>query len=127
MLHIGGLRFDPDGRQVWRGAREIHLTRKAFDLLAVLIEGRPGVISKEDIHARLWPNTFVAEITLHSLVSELRRALSDDAGRPRFIRNIRANPGMKRRILRLPLSIAHGRERSEQVTAVHCSCLAVTG
>lgn len=88
MLRLRGLRFDPTTRRVWRGTREITLTRKAFDLLALLVERRPTAVSKEEIHARLWPQTFVAEITLHSLISDLRRALGDQATRPRFIRTV---------------------------------------
>jgi hypothetical protein len=85
-LTFQDLLFDAATRRVSRGGDEIKLTRKAFDLLAMLVERRPGVVSKEDIHARLWPETFVAEITLHSLVSEIRRVLGDDANQPRFIR-----------------------------------------
>jgi DNA-binding winged helix-turn-helix (wHTH) protein len=87
-LTFSDLSVDAATRQVSRGAREIPLTRKAFDLLALLVEQRPNVVSKEDIHAKLWPDTFVAEITLHSLVSELRRAIGDDATKPEFIRTV---------------------------------------
>ena len=82
------LSFDLAGRRVSRGDEEIRLTRKAFDLLAMLVERRPDAVSKEDIHTRLWPDTFVAEITLHSLVSEIRRAIGDDASQPQFIRTM---------------------------------------
>ena len=78
----------PPRRQVSRGGDEIKLTRKAFDLLSMLVERRPEAVSKDDIHARLWPDTFVAEITLHSLVSEIRRAIGDDANKPQFIRTV---------------------------------------
>jgi DNA-binding winged helix-turn-helix (wHTH) protein len=56
----------------------------------MLIEQRPNAVSKEDIHTRLWPDTYVAEITLHSLVSEIRRAIGDDANDPQFIRTVHA-------------------------------------
>jgi DNA-binding winged helix-turn-helix (wHTH) protein len=82
------LSFDAGTRQVSRGGREIKLTRKAFDLLALLIDRRPEAVSKDDIHARLWPDTFVSEITLHSLVSEIRRGLADDSADPQFIRTV---------------------------------------
>jgi DNA-binding winged helix-turn-helix (wHTH) protein len=87
-LAFGDLCFDPSTRQVSRGGRDIKLTRKAFDLLALLIERRPNALSKDDIHARLWPDTFVAEITLHSLVSEIRRGIGDDSSEPQFIRTV---------------------------------------
>ena len=83
-----GIRFDSAARRVWRDGVEHHLTRKAFDLLTLLVERRPAAVSKGDIHAQLWPDTFVSEVTLHSLMSELRRAIGDDAERPHFIRTV---------------------------------------
>jgi len=87
-LDFRDLSFDAASRQVSRGGREVKLTRKAFDLLALLIERRPNAVSKDDIHARLWPDTFIAEITLHSLVSEIRRGIGDDSSEPQFIRTV---------------------------------------
>jgi DNA-binding winged helix-turn-helix (wHTH) protein len=87
-LTFRDLSFDAATRQVSRRGDEIKLTRKAFDLLSMLVERRPEAVSKEDIHAHLWPDTFVAEITLHSLISEIRRAIGDDASEPRFIRTM---------------------------------------
>jgi DNA-binding winged helix-turn-helix (wHTH) protein len=80
--------FDLSTRQLRRGATSVHLTLKAFDLLALLIERRPAAVSKEDIQARLWPDTFVSEANLPSLVAEIRTALGDTARTPRFIRTV---------------------------------------
>lgn len=88
LLTFRDVSFDAPGRRVSRGGQDVKLTRKAFDLLAMLVERRPDAVSKEDIHARLWPNTYVAEITLHSLISEVRRAIGDDSNDPHFIRTV---------------------------------------
>jgi len=88
LLTFRDLSFDAATRQVSRRGEEIKLTRKAFDLLSMLVERRPEAVSKEDIHARLWPDTYVAEITLHSLVSEIRRAIGDDTNKPTYIRTV---------------------------------------
>lgn len=87
-LTFRDLTFDAATRRVLRGGEELKLTRKAFDLLALLVERRPEAVSRADIHARLWPDTFVADITLHSLISEIRRAIGDEANNPRFIRTV---------------------------------------
>jgi hypothetical protein len=71
---------------VTRGSREIHLTAKAFDLLAVLALDRPKVVPKEVLQERLWPSTFVAEANLSNLVAEIRKALGDAARAPVYIR-----------------------------------------
>ena len=83
---FGPFILDLDTRQVTRGSREIHLTTKAFDLLAVLALDRPKVLSKAVLQERVWPDTFVAEANLSNLVAEIREALGDSAGAPVFIR-----------------------------------------
>ena len=77
-LRFGAFVFHPDRRQLFRDEAEVHLTPKAFDLLALLIQRAPAVVTKADIHARLWPDTFVSDATLAGLVKEVRRALGDD-------------------------------------------------
>jgi DNA-binding winged helix-turn-helix (wHTH) protein len=83
---FGPFILDLDTRQVTRGSRAIHLTTKAFDLLAVLALDRPKVLSKTVLQERLWPATFVAEANLSNLVAEIREALDDSARAPVYIR-----------------------------------------
>ena len=85
-LALGGFTFDDDSRQLLRGQNDIHLSPKAFDLLKALIDARPRVLTKHELQRHLWPDTFVSESNLASLVAEIREALSDSARAPRFIR-----------------------------------------
>jgi DNA-binding winged helix-turn-helix (wHTH) protein len=85
-LQLGELIFDLDARQLRRGQAEIHLSPKAFELLATLIEHRPRALSKQQLHERLWPSTFVSETNLPTLVTEVRQALGDTVRTPRFVR-----------------------------------------
>ena len=55
----------------------MHLTRKAFDLLLLLLETRPNAVTKDQIYARIWPDAFVTESSLHTLVREIRQALDE--------------------------------------------------
>jgi DNA-binding winged helix-turn-helix (wHTH) protein len=83
---FGELTLDADARQLLRGHAEVHLSPKAFELLKILIEDSPRALSKNELHGRLWPATFVSEVNLASLIAEIRHALGDDARRPRFVR-----------------------------------------
>jgi DNA-binding winged helix-turn-helix (wHTH) protein len=85
-LRLGEFTFDAGSRQLLRGGAEVHLAPKAFDLLRILIENRPRALSKEELHERLWPATFVSEANLASLIAEIREALGDAARKPRFVR-----------------------------------------
>ena len=87
-LQIDNLIFDSSARQLWMDEAEIHLSHKAFDLLALIIERRPEVVSRADLHARLWPHTFVSASSLPSLVSEIRVAIDDRHRHPHLIRTV---------------------------------------
>jgi DNA-binding winged helix-turn-helix (wHTH) protein len=81
---FGTFTLDSERRQLTSDANgALHLTPKAFDLLALLVAESPRVVRKGELHDRLWPGTFVADATLVGLVKELRRALHDrDSGAP---------------------------------------------
>ena len=80
--------LDRDARLLLREATPIHLSSKAFDLLALLVAARPNVVSKDDLQQALWPDTFVVEANLPNLISEIRAALGDEARAARFIRTV---------------------------------------
>jgi DNA-binding winged helix-turn-helix (wHTH) protein len=78
--------LDSHTRQLLDGEQPVHLSPKAFDVLCVLVQARPAVVNKNDLHDRIWPGTFVVDANLSVLVAEIRRALGDSAQTPRFIR-----------------------------------------
>jgi DNA-binding winged helix-turn-helix (wHTH) protein len=85
-FRIGTFTLDLETRRLTEGERVVHLTPKAFDLLAALVLERPKVLSKADLQQRLWADTFVVDANLSNLVAEIREALGDQARDPRFIR-----------------------------------------
>jgi DNA-binding winged helix-turn-helix (wHTH) protein len=85
---LGDIRVDADARVISSTAGVVHLTRKAFDLLLLLLENRPNAVSKEQIYARVWPDTFVAESSLQSLIHEIRQGIDAPEGRHSWIRTI---------------------------------------
>ena len=86
--HFGPFTLDPATRQLLEAGRAIHLSPKAFDVLQVLVEARPTVVVKADLHDRIWPGTFVVDANLSVLIGEIRRALGDSAQTPRYIRTV---------------------------------------
>jgi DNA-binding winged helix-turn-helix (wHTH) protein len=83
--------LDLDRRLLLRRDTPLHLSPKAFDLLALLIRRRPAAVSKEDLFRELWPDTFVTDNVLATLVTDIRAAIGDDARRPRFLRTVRGH------------------------------------
>jgi DNA-binding winged helix-turn-helix (wHTH) protein len=87
-VSFGDCALDFDRRQLVRNQQEVHLTPKAFELLALLLAERPRAVAKREIHDRLWPATFVSESNLSTLVAELRAALGDEARSPRYLKTV---------------------------------------
>jgi DNA-binding winged helix-turn-helix (wHTH) protein len=85
---FGPFIVDSETRQLLRDQREVHLSPKAFDLLCVLLERRPKVVDKEQLHARIWPDTYVVDANLNVLIGEIRRTISDTPQEQRFIRTV---------------------------------------
>jgi DNA-binding winged helix-turn-helix (wHTH) protein len=80
--------LDCDTRQLVSDGSELHLSPKAFELLAMLLDCRRRAVSKAELQQHLWPSTFVEETNLASLVAEVRRALHDVASDPVFVRTV---------------------------------------
>ena len=87
-VRFGRFSLDSATRQLLRDGREVSLSPKAFQLLLLLVTNRGRAMSKQALHQSLWPSTFVLETNLASLIAEIRRALHDDAAKPRFIRTM---------------------------------------
>lgn len=77
---IGECEVDVDARQLYRSARAVHLSPKAFDLLAFLVAQRPRAVPRQELYDHLWPDTFVVEANLPILIREVRVALGDAKG-----------------------------------------------
>lgn len=86
IARFGDFLIDSASRQLERDGKAIHLTPKAFDFLLLLIEEAPRIVRKDELHKRLWPDTFVVDSTLVSVVKEVRRALDDHGSSSPIIR-----------------------------------------
>ena len=78
LFHFGEFTLDVHERRLLRGAERVRLAPKAFDLLAALVQHRGRLVSKDELLARVWPDSFVEEGILTVHVSALRRTLGDD-------------------------------------------------
>jgi predicted ATPase/DNA-binding winged helix-turn-helix (wHTH) protein len=75
-------------RLLLEGDRPVRLGSRAFDILVFLIERAGEVVGKEELMARVWPQTFVEEANLKIQISALRRALGDGQGGNRYIATV---------------------------------------
>ncbi|HYC61992.1 MAG TPA: tetratricopeptide repeat protein [Thermoanaerobaculia bacterium] len=87
-LQFGDCTFDSSTRTLERAGEPVRISGKAWQLLELLLEARPKPIAKEELFAKLWPDTFVSDANLAGLVKEIRAAIGDDARSPRYIRTV---------------------------------------
>jgi len=85
---FAGCTLDGDARRLFHGEREIHLSPKAFDLLALLLERRPRALSKAELLDAVWPGVFVSDASLARIVNEIREAVGDSPRQSRVIRTV---------------------------------------
>ena len=64
------------------------LTPKVFDTLLLFIENSNLLLTKNDMIARLWPDSFVEESNLAQNVSVLRRALGEQPNGKQYIETV---------------------------------------
>jgi DNA-binding winged helix-turn-helix (wHTH) protein len=85
---FGPFLIDRAGYRALRGAEPVDLTPQLLDLLLHLLDHAGTLVTKEQLLDALWPGANVTENALTQAVSELRDALGDDAGAPRFIKTV---------------------------------------
>jgi DNA-binding winged helix-turn-helix (wHTH) protein len=123
-LAFGNCVFDTGTHEVVRDGRVFTLPQRAFALLELLIEKRPNAVSKEEIHERLWPGTFVTDASVANLVADLRAALGDDAREPRIIRTVhRFGYAFRASVQKPPAPSARRPERRRPTPRVACRVL----
>jgi len=84
-LAFGPYTLDRRDASLWKDGSRIALTPKAYALLALLVENAGHLVTKDDILAAVWSDTFVTDAVVKVCVSELRRALGDSVRAPVFI------------------------------------------
>jgi predicted ATPase len=82
--------FDLDlvNAQLWRGDQEISLRRKTFDVLRYLVDHPGQLVTKEALLNAVWAEVTVSDSMPAICVTELRKALGDEARIPRFIETV---------------------------------------
>jgi len=81
----GDFRIDPANRRLTRAAAEIALEPKAFATLVLLIQRAGDLVTRDELLDGVWGHRYSTPATLNRVMAVLRRALDDDADRPRLI------------------------------------------
>jgi DNA-binding winged helix-turn-helix (wHTH) protein len=87
-LAFGPYRLYRSKKLLLNADRPVRIGSRAFDLLAVLVERAGEVVSKRELVAYVWPNSYVEDSNLRVHVAALRKVLGDGQGGVRYIVNV---------------------------------------
>src|SRR6201994_756080 len=96
-VRFGVFEVDLTLGQLTKSGKRVRLQEQPFRVLVMLLE-RPGeLVTRAELHNKLWPQTIVDfDHGLNKAVSKIRDALGDSADNPRFVETI---PGRGYRFL----------------------------
>ncbi len=90
VVRFGAFELDLRAGELRKHGVKIKLQDQPFQILVMLLEQPGQVVTREQLHQRLWPDgTFVDfEHGLNAAIQRLRQALGDSAENPRFVETL---------------------------------------
>ncbi len=85
---FGSFRLIPAQRVLLEDGKLLRLGSRALDILVTLVESAGETVLKDQLIARVWPDTVVDEGSLRVHIAALRRVLGDGRAEARYIANI---------------------------------------
>ena len=90
VLTVGDLRIDTAARIVTLSGTAVELSRKEFDLLALLARRVGQVVTRRELLAEVWQQPYGgSDRTVDVHLSWLRRKLGESASAPRYLHSVR--------------------------------------
>ena len=87
-FEFGDFLLDAKEKVLQRDGKPLPVTPKALELLLVLVENHGHLVEKNELMKAVWADSFVEEGNLAFTIRLLRKALDDDAQKPRFIETV---------------------------------------
>src|SRR6266852_1063096 len=90
LLRFGAFQLDLRTRELHRNGAKVRVPDQSIQVLAMLLEYPGEVVTREELHHRLWPNGTIVEFdhSINAAIKRLRQALEDSAESPRYIETL---------------------------------------
>ncbi|MGX7163600.1 response regulator transcription factor [Enterococcus massiliensis] len=90
IIRYQDLSVDLEKKKAFIQNKEIKLTAKEYKLLAVLVQNRGKILTKETLLRKVWDidGNFVGENTVSVTINRLRKKINDNPADPCYIKNI---------------------------------------
>lgn len=87
-IMVGDWAFSPESASLARGGERRRLEHRAARVLELLCRRRGAPISTAELVDNIWGGRSLSQNSVAVVIADLRRALDDDARRPRYIETI---------------------------------------
>jgi len=88
-VRFGTFEVDFESRELRKRGLRVRLEEKPFQILELLLERPGGVVTRQTLREKLWPDTHVGyEQSLNTAVNKLRELLGDSSQSPRFVETL---------------------------------------
>jgi eukaryotic-like serine/threonine-protein kinase len=89
-IRFGPFELDLEAAELRTNGRRVRLPEQQFQILRMLLLEEGGVVSRDEIRKRLWPNDTVVEFdrSINAAIMKLRLALGDTGDKARFIETL---------------------------------------
>jgi two-component system response regulator RegX3 len=90
VIEAGGIQIDPDRHLVFIRGTDVHLRRKEFELLSLLMENAGRLLTRDVLIDRIWGSDYFGDTkTLDVHIKRLRGHVEEDPSSPKLITTIR--------------------------------------
>jgi TolB-like protein/DNA-binding winged helix-turn-helix (wHTH) protein/Tfp pilus assembly protein PilF len=90
VIRFGVFELDVRTLELRKAGQRIRVQQQPLQILAILLERRGAVVTREELRAALWPSDVYVDFdhSLNKAIVKLREALNDSANAPRFIETL---------------------------------------
>jgi len=88
LSRFGAYEIDLRARELRKNGINLKLSGQPFQVLTILLEHPGGIVTREELRKRLWPDTFVdVEHNLNTAINKIREVLGDSSDNPPLCRD----------------------------------------
>jgi serine/threonine protein kinase len=89
-VRFGPFQLDLRAGELLRDGVRVRVPEQSIRVLALLVESPGEVVTRQELHEKLWPNGTIVEFDhgINAVIKRLRQALGDSADAPTFIETL---------------------------------------
>src|ERR1700733_10402323 len=89
-IRFGPFQLDLRAAELRRNGAKVRVPDQSIKVLTMLVQSTGEVVTREQLHQKLWPNGTIVEFdsSINAAIRRLREALEDSAETPEFIETL---------------------------------------